>query len=113
MLDGGSQLVYISRVGDRDFKIWALLVGLEAEQAFPKDHLHGVNRWLVLGELCLKICFVPVDILPLEIDWGSNVKIMKKVGHMQEDRVASLQHIVRRVIVWKGVGRSPLIHQTS
>jgi len=82
MLDGGSQLVYVSRVGDGNFEVRALLVGLEAEQAFPKDHLHGVNRRFVLGELCLKICFVPIDVLPLEIDWRSNVKIMEEISHM-------------------------------
>lgn len=44
----------------------------------------------MLGELGVEICFVPVDILPLETDRGGDIEIVKKVCDVEENRVSRL-----------------------
>jgi hypothetical protein len=37
----------------------------------------------MLGKLSLQVCFVAIDILPLEVDGSSDVEIVEEVGDVQ------------------------------
>lgn len=76
------------RVGHRDLEIGALGVALEAVDILSVCDCHGMDRRLVLRDLCFEICFIGVAILWLEVDRCCDIEVVLEVRHMQHDRVA-------------------------
>ncbi len=85
-----SQLVYIFRIGDGNFKKSCFRIALKAEEVLPHYHLHGLYGRLMLGKVAVKVGLEAFAICFEERDRGGDVKIMEKVGDMKEYRVAGL-----------------------